>query len=115
MWQTQSEDGGGSWRMACYAPFSGHCPDLIATRSGYLVVVKRGPGLGLYCSADGGLNWDEGSGIDFTTVYNGTATEVEPDVILVAYPLAMDEIRPALMRTQRIRITPEGPVPLGSD
>jgi hypothetical protein len=40
---------------------------------------------------------------------------VEPDVILVTYPLAMDEIRPALMRTQRIRITPEGPVPLGSD
>ncbi len=115
MWQTQSEDGGGSWRMACYAPFSGHCPDLIATRSGYLVVVKRGPGLGLYWSADGGLNWDEGRMIDFPSIFNGRAIEVEPDVVLVAYPRAQDEVRPMQMRIQRIRITADGPQPLYSD
>ncbi len=115
MWQTQSDDGGKSWQAATYAPFSGAGgADMVATRSGYLVIVKRGPGLGLNISLDDGVNWDEGTAIDFTTDYNGTAIEVEPDVILVAYPLAMDEIRPALMRTQRIRITPDGPVPLGS-
>ncbi len=116
MWQTQSEDGGRSWQAATYAPFSGAgTPSLVATRSGYLVLIARGPGIGLHYSVDGGVNWDQGTSIDFTTSYNGSPIEVEPDVILVAYPLAMDEIRPALMRTQRIRITPDGPVPLGTD
>ena len=38
--------------------------------------------------------------------------EVEPDVVLVVYPESMGEIRPSFVRAQRIRITPEGPVPL---
>jgi hypothetical protein len=52
--------------------------------------------------------------IDYTTSFNGSVIEVEPDVVLVAYPDAFDEIRPALVRTQRILITPDGPVPLGT-
>ena len=43
---------------------------------------------------------------------NGDMIEVEPDVILVAYPESMGEIRPSYIRAQRIRITPEGPVPV---
>ncbi len=115
MWQTQSEDGGRNWRMACYAPFSGHCPALVATRSGYLALIKRGPGLGLYCSTDGGLNWDEGRMIDFPSIFNGRAIEAEPNVVLVAYPQSQDEVRPTQMRIQRIRITAEGPQPLYHD
>lgn len=116
MWQTHSEDGGKSWRMACYAPFSGAGgPQLVATRSGYLAIVKRGPGVGLHFSADGGLNWDKGTMIDFPESFNGRAIEIEPDVLLVVYPLAMDEIRPSPMRVQRIRLTAGGPVPLGKD
>ncbi len=116
MWQTYSDDGGKSWSAACYAPFSGAGgPSMLVTSSGYLVIVKRGPGLGLNISLDGGLNWDEGTMIDFSTSYNGSMVEVEPDVVLVSYPNSFDEIRPALVRTQRIRITPDGPVPLGTD
>ena len=44
--------------------------------------------------------------------FNGSMIEVEPDVILVAYPESMGEIRPSYIRAQRIRITPEGPVPV---
>ena len=62
-------------------------------------------------STDGGLNWDEGTMIDYTTSFNGSALEVEPDVVLVAYPDTMDEIRPGFAITQRLRITPDGPVP----
>ena len=116
MWQTYSDDGGKNWSAACYAPFSGAGgPSMLVTSSGYLVIVKRGPGLGLNISLDGGLNWDEGTMIDFSTSYNGSMVEVEPDVVLVSYPNSFDEIRPALVRTQRIRITPDGPVPLGTD
>ena len=113
MWQTHSDDGGKTWRQACYAPFSGAGgPQLVATRSGYLVSIKRGPGVGLHISLDGGLNWDEGTMVDFPSNFNGSAIEVEPDVLLVTYPQAMDEIRPSYARTQRIRITPDGPMPL---
>ena len=116
MWQTQSEDGGKSWQTATYAPFSGAgSPSLVATHSGYLVSIKRGSGLELHYSVDGGVNWDQGAIIDLHGVYNGHAIEVEPDVILVAYPSAIDEIRPALMHMQRIKMTPNGPVPLGND
>ncbi len=116
MWQTHSDDGGRSWRSVCYAPFSGAGgPRLVGTRSGYLALVKRGPGLSLNISADGGLNWDEGTIIDFCTSFNGRAIEAEPDVVLVAYPEAMGETLRRPMRTQRIRITPDGPVPLGID
>jgi hypothetical protein len=115
MWQTHSDDGGRSWRTACYAPFSGAGgPQLIATRSGYLAVVKRWPGLGLNISVDGGVNWDEGTMIDYSTSFNGRALESEPDVLLVAYGPGMGETRAFRMRMQRIRITPQGPVPLGT-
>ena len=116
MWQTYSEDHGQTWGIACYAPFSGHGgPELLVTQSGYLVLVKRGPGLGMNISLDGGLNWDEGTMVDFSTAFNGSILEVEPDVVLVIYRHAFDEIRPAPARTQRILITPDGPVPLGND
>ncbi len=114
-WQTHSDDGGRTWRVATHAPFS--CaggPEMVATHSGYLVLVARGPGLGLHYSLDGGVNWGLQTMIDYTTSFNGSVIEVEPDVVLVAYPDAFDEIRPALVRTQRILITPDGPVPLGT-
>ncbi|MDP6438298.1 MAG: exo-alpha-sialidase, partial [Candidatus Brocadiia bacterium] len=92
MWQTHSDDGGRSWRVSTFAPFSGHgAPVLVATRSGYLAHVARGPGLGLHCSFDEGVNWDEGTMIDFHTSFNGRMIEVEPDVVLVAYPQSSDE------------------------
>jgi hypothetical protein len=113
MWQTHSDDGGKSWRMCCYAPFSGSGdPQLIATRSGYLVSVKRGPALCLHISTDGGVNWDEGTIIDYPAYFNGSMIEVEPDMILVIYPESQGEIRPSYVRAQLIRITPEGPVPV---
>ena len=112
MWQTHSDDDGKTWRMACYAPFSGAgSPQLVATPSGYLVSVKRGPGLSLHISTDGGVTWDEGTFIDYPSSFNGSMIEVEPDVVLVVYPESMGEIRPSFVRAQRIRITPEGAVP----
>lgn len=112
MWQTESDDGGQSWRQACYAPFSGAgSPQMIATESGYLALIKRGPGVGLHFSADEGVNWDEGTEVDFPASFNGSAIEIEPDVMLVVYPQSMDEIRPSYVRAQRIRLTADGPVP----
>jgi hypothetical protein len=57
------------------------------------------------------MNWDEGTIIDYPASFNGQILEVEPDVVLVVYPESMGEFRPSYVRAQRIRITPEGPVP----
>ena len=69
----------------------------------------------MHISSDGGVNWDEGTVIDYPASFNGAMIEVEPDVVLVVYPQSMGEIRPSFLRAQRIRITPEGPVPLKND
>jgi len=112
MWQTESNDGGKTWRQACYAPFSGAGgPVMVASESGYLALTKRGPGVGLHFSADEGVNWDEGTVVDYPSVFNGAAIEVEPDVMLLVYPQSMDEIRPSYVRAQRIRLTADGPIP----
>ena len=112
-WQSQSDDGGRSWRLCCYTSFSvAGGPQMVATRSGYLAVVARQTGLGMHTSVDGGVNWDHGTLLDHDCWFNGFLTEAEPDVVLVFYfhPSA-DGVIPSMPRTQRIRITPHGPVP----
>ena len=118
MWQSHSDDGGRSWSPACYAPFTGHgYPSLVATRSGYLAVIKRGQGTSLNVSYDGGVNWDAGTTIDLFNWYNGRAIEVEPDVLLVVYhglptETPIPTTRPSRFRAQLIRLSPDGPIPL---
>ena len=102
-----------TWRVVTYEPFSGAGgPQLLCTQSGYLVSVKRGPALSLHISMDGGMNWDQGTIIDYHASFNGQILEVEPDVVLVVYPESMGEIRRSFARAQLIRITPDGPLPL---
>lgn len=112
-WQTHSDDGGKTWRAVCYAPFSlAGGPQMIATRSGHLAIMGRGLGLGLYVSHDRGLNWDSGTLLNHDLWCNGYVIEAEPDVLLAFYyhPSVDGYVREA-PRMQRIRITPEGPVP----
>ncbi len=111
-WLTWSDDGGRTWRLSCYAPFSvAGGPQMVATASGYLAVVARQTGLGLHTSVDGGLNWDAGTLLDHDCWFNGFLAEVEPDVILVYYyNPPRDADTPACPRMQRIRITKDGPV-----
>ena len=110
MWQTYSTDGGRTWQQACYAPFSGSGgPALVVTHSGYLVLVARCTGVGMHISTDEGANWTSGAMLDSPACFNGGMLEVEPDVVLVIYHVNIDV--PAHIRTQRIAITPDGPVP----
>jgi hypothetical protein len=113
-WQTHSDDGGVTWRQACYAPFSiSGGPAMVGTTSGYLALLGREAGLTMHTSCDGGVNWTPGTIIDHDPWFNGWLIECEPDVVLAFYFSAARDIhRPAIPRMQRLRITPEGPVPL---
>ena len=82
---------------------------MVVTHSGYLVLVARSSGMGVHISTDEGLNWTAGGMIDSPSFYNSSAIEVEPDVILVSYPVI--ETVPGCTRMQRIRIMPDRTVP----
>ena len=115
-WHTHSDDGGRSWCVARYMPFSiAGNPQLVATQSGYLVVVGRGiGGTTLYVSTDGGLNWDDGWIVDHPSGFNGFMIEAEPDVVLIVYAVVRaspEDLTPSMVRAHRIRITPQGVVP----
>ena len=110
MWQTYSDDGGRNWRQACYAPFSASGgPNLVLTQSGYLALIARSSGMGVHISTDEGMNWTAGGMIDSPNYYNGSAIEVEPDVVLVSYPII--DVVPGYARMQRVRIMPDRTVP----
>lgn len=113
-WQTWSDDGGRTWRQACYSTFSitgGHI--MIATASGYLAVVGREIGMTLHTSVDGGLNWDVGTVLDYDPWCNPCMIEAEPDVLLVFnYAPSVDMRTPAMPRMYRVRLTANGPLPL---
>ena len=112
-WLTHSDDGGRTWSLACYAPYSvAGGPQMIATESGYLALVARQTGLAIHTSVDGGVNWDAGTLLDHDCWFNGFLVEAEPDVVLVFYfNPSRDGKAPSCPRMQRIRITPDGPVP----
>lgn len=112
-WQTHSDDGGRTWRQVCNTSFAVHNgPQLVATQSGYLTMIGPLGGVRLHTSVDGGVNWDAGTLISDHGWYNGFLLEVEPDVILTfKFQPSNDGRTPTMPRMQRIRITPDGPVP----
>ena len=110
MWQCWSRDGGASYDAAARATFPGYAQSMIRTRSGAIVCAHRYPHYSVNVSRDDGLNWDEGTVIDYAFWGMGCLVEVEPDVVLCTY---MNWERKQPLLAQLIRVTREGlePVP----
>jgi hypothetical protein len=53
----ESKDGGKSWGAVYNLGFPGHCPYLLQTRSGVLIMAHRLPGTSLHYSLDEGRTW----------------------------------------------------------
>ncbi len=85
MWQCWSEDAGATWDAATRTSFAGYAQSTIRTTSGYIVVAHRYPQYSVNVSRDNGLNWDEGTIIDYPNWAMGCMVEVAPDVILCTY------------------------------
>ncbi len=105
MWQCWSTDSGGSWDAASRATFPGYAQSAIRTPSGVILCAHRYPHYSVNLSRDGGLNWDEGTVIDYPVWAMGCLVEVEPDVVLCAYMNARQD-QPLLV--QRIRVKADG-------
>ena len=122
MWQCWSDDAGATWDTAVRTTFPGYAQAMIRTASGAIVVAHRYPAYTVHVSRDDGLNWDQGTLIDYPTWAMGCLIEVEPDVLLATYMnscygdvknLRNEEKSPLMM--QRFRVTADRIVPLGPD
>ncbi len=59
-----SEDMGRTWSKVREYGFPGHCPCLIRTKAGVLVLAHRVPATSLHYSLDGGKTWSKNVSID---------------------------------------------------
>ncbi len=109
MWQCSSEDGGASYDAAARASFPGYAQSMIRTKSGVIVCAHRYPHYSVNISADDGLNWDDGTVIDYAFWGMGCLIEVEPDVVLATY---MNWERSQPLLAQLIKVTPTEIKPL---
>ncbi len=116
MWQMWSYDGGVTWDSAARTTFPGYAQAMIKTKSGAIVCAHRYPGYAVNVSWDNGLNWDQGTVIDWPTWAMGNIIEVEPDVLLLTYmnsdlgDVANLQKFPLLM--QRVKLTKDGIKPV---
>jgi hypothetical protein len=103
MWQCWSPYSGATWDAAARATFPGYAQSLVRTRSGAILCAHRYPHYAVNVSRDDGLNWDEGTVIDYPVWAMGCLVEVEPDVVLCAY---MNASRKEPLLAQLIQVTP---------
>ena len=109
MWQCWSGNAGASWDAAARTTFPGYAQSMLRTSSGVIVCAHRYPHYSVHLSRDDGLNWDEGTVIDYAFWAMGCVVEVEPDIVLCTY---MNQERNAPLLAQLFRVTPEGIRPL---
>ncbi len=109
MWQCWSSDAGATWDAAARVTFPGYAQSIARTQSGAIVCAHRYPQYSLNVSRDGGLNWDQGTVIDYPVWGMGCVVEVEPEVILCAY---MNAERAQPLLAQLLRVTPQGVEPV---
>ena len=109
MWQCWSDNAGATWDAAARATFPGYAQSMVRTKSGAILVAHRFPHYSINLSRDNGLNWDEGTIIDYPNWAMGCAVEVEPDVVLCTY---MNAYRDKPLLAQLIRVTDSGIEPV---
>jgi len=85
MWQSWSDDAGATWDSAVRTTFPGYAQSMLRLKSGAILVAHRYPQFSVNVSRDNGLNWDEGTVIDYPVWGMGCMVEVEPDVVLCIY------------------------------
>jgi hypothetical protein len=116
MWQCWSDDAGATWDSAVRTTFPGYAQSMLRLKSGAILVAHRYPQYSVNVSRDNGLNWDEGTVIDYPSWAMGCMVEVEPDVVLVTYMNSgsggQESLAKEPLLVQLIRVTKEGIYPI---
>jgi len=99
---SESTDGGQTWGPVFDLGFPGHCPYLLQTKSGVLLMAHRLPGTSLHYSLDEGRSWHGSIQIDTCIGAYPSMVELRDRTVLCVY---YEEGANSAIRSKRIRIT----------
>lgn len=100
-----SRDGGRSWSVSKPLGFPGHCPYLLRTRSGILLLAHRLPNTSLHWSSDDGAMWKGPVVVDELIGAYPSMVELKDGSILIVY---YEEGEGSNIRARRFRAGPDG-------
>ncbi len=100
-----SADGGRTWSDSRPLGFPGHCPYLMRTSGGVLVLAHRLPGTSLHYSHDDGRTWSENVVVDDLLGAYPSMVELKDSTILIIY---YEEGPGSNIRARRFRVGPGG-------
>jgi sialidase-1 len=100
-----SADGGKTWSVSKPLGFPGHCPYLLRTSGGVLVLAHRLPGTSLHYSHDDGRTWSENVVVDDLIGAYPSLVELKDGSVLVVY---YEEGPGSNIRARRFRVGPGG-------
>lgn len=105
LYYATSTDAGKTWSGVQSFGFPGHCPYLLRTREGVLLVAHRLPNTSLHYSLDEGKTWSENVLIDDVIGAYPSLVELGDGTILVVY---CEEGEGFNIRAKRFRAGPAG-------
>ena len=102
---SKSKDGGRTWSVSKPLGFPGHCPYLLRTADGGILLAHRLPQTSLHYSYDEGLHWSENVLVDdFIGAYPSMAALKDGSILIVYY----EEGRGSNIRARKFRLRPGG-------
>ncbi len=100
-----SKDGGRTWSVSKPLGFPGHCPYLLRTKDGAIVLAHRLPQTSLHYSYDEGRHWSENVPVDDFIGAYPSMVELKDGSILIVY---YEEGRGSDIRARKFRLGPGG-------
>ena len=100
-----SRDGGRTWSVSKPLRFPGHCPYLLRTRTGILLLAHRLPNTSLHWSRDDGATWQGPVAVDDFIGAYPSMVELKDGSILIVY---YEEGEGSNIRARRFRARPDG-------
>ena len=103
---SESKDGGKTWGGVFPLGFPGHCPSLLLTKEGVLIMAHRLPQTSLHTSLDEGRTWQGPVLIDnFIGAYPSLLQRKDGKILCVYYEEgARSAIRAVLLRVEKIGV-----------
>jgi hypothetical protein len=100
-----SADGGRTWSVSLPLGFPGHCPYLLRTSTGLLLLAHRLPGTSLHYSYDDGRTWSENVLVDECIGAYPSLVELRDGSVLILY---YEDGPGSNIRARRFRVGPGG-------
>jgi hypothetical protein len=100
-----SKDGGRTWSVSKPLGFPGHCPYLLRTKDGAILLAHRLPQTSLHYSYDEGRHWSENVQVDDFIGAYPSMVELKDGSVLIAY---YEEGPGSNIRARKFRLGPGG-------